>query len=64
MVSFGRIAAVALGFALCVTSVSQPRAASWLEKNFWLSGPRYDRDVPASVTIRAFPTPSLPFPHR
>jgi hypothetical protein len=47
MVSFGRIAAVALGFALCVTSVSQPRAASWLEENFWLSGPRYDRVVPA-----------------
>ena len=47
MVSFGRIAAVALGFALCVTSASQPRAASWLEENFWLSGPRYDRDVPA-----------------
>ena len=47
MVSFGRIAAVVLGFALCVTSVSQPRAASWLEENFWLSGPRYDRVVPA-----------------
>jgi hypothetical protein len=47
MVSFGRIAAVALGFALCVASVSQPRAASWLEKTFWMSGPRYDRDVPA-----------------
>lgn len=47
MVSFGRIAAVALGLALCVTSVSQPRAASWLEENFWLSGPRYDRAVPA-----------------
>ncbi|MGD0316192.1 MAG: hypothetical protein ABSB37_09620 [Xanthobacteraceae bacterium] len=27
-------------------SVSQPRAASWLEKNFWLSGPRYDRAMP------------------
>jgi hypothetical protein len=47
MACFGRIAAVALGFALCVTSVSQPRAASWLEKNFWMTGPRYDRDVPA-----------------
>lgn len=22
-------------------------AASWLEKNFWLSGPRYGRDLPA-----------------
>ena len=47
MVSFGRIAAVVLGFALCATSVSQPRAASWLEMNFWLSGPNYDRNVPA-----------------
>jgi hypothetical protein len=50
MVSFGRIAAVALGLALCVTGVSQPRAASWLEMNFWLTGPRYERDerhVPA-----------------
>jgi hypothetical protein len=47
MVSFGRVAAVVLGFALCVTSVSRPYAASWLEENFWLSGPRYDRVVPA-----------------
>ena len=42
----GRIACVALGLALSVMSVSQPRAASWLEKNFWLSGPRYDRVMP------------------
>ena len=27
-------------------SVSQPWAASFLEKNFWLSGPRYDREMP------------------
>jgi hypothetical protein len=47
MVCFGRIAAVALGVAFCVTGVPQPRAASWLEKNFWMTGPRYDRDVPA-----------------
>jgi hypothetical protein len=50
MVSFGRIAAVALGFALCVTSISAAGAASWLEMNFWLTGPRYKRDerhVPA-----------------
>ncbi len=47
MVSFGRLAAAALGLALCVTGASQPRAASWLEENFWLSGPRYDRAVPA-----------------
>ncbi len=42
----GRIACVALGLALSAVSVSQPRAASWLEKNFWLSGPRYDRVMP------------------
>jgi hypothetical protein len=46
------IASVALVLALSVlvlslTWVSQPRAANVLEKNFWLSGPRYDRDIPA-----------------
>jgi hypothetical protein len=47
---FGRIAvgvlSLVLGLALSVVSVSQPRAAGWLEKNFWSSGPRYDREVP------------------
>ncbi len=43
---FGRIACVALALALSVMAVSQSRAASWLEKNFWLSGPRYDRVIP------------------
>jgi len=33
--------AVAIGG--CVTSA---QAAGWLEKNFWLSGPRYDSNVP------------------
>jgi hypothetical protein len=28
-------------------AVTQPWAANFLEKNFWLSGPRYDRDMPA-----------------
>lgn len=42
----GRIAGLALALALSVVSLSQSRAASWLEKNFWLSGPRYDREVP------------------
>jgi hypothetical protein len=37
----------ALTLALSVTTVSQPHAASLFEKNFWLSGPRYDRDLPA-----------------
>jgi hypothetical protein len=43
----GRFASIALAFAFSAVSLSQPRAASWLEKNFWLSGPRYDRVVPA-----------------
>lgn len=42
----GRMARMVLGLALSIISVSQPRAASLLEKNFWLSGPRYDRDMP------------------
>ena len=43
----GRIVCVALGLALGLVSVSQSQAASWLEKNFWLSGPRYDRVMPS-----------------
>jgi hypothetical protein len=43
----GRMACGALALALSVISFSQPRAASWLEKNFWLSGPRYNRDMPS-----------------
>jgi hypothetical protein len=44
---FGRIACVAFALTLSFLSVPQPRAANILEKNFWLSGPRYDRDMPA-----------------
>ena len=37
----GRISSIALlALALSVISISQPQAASWLEKNFRLSGPR------------------------
>ena len=43
----GRATYFALAAALCVLSSSQLRAASWWEKNFWLSGPRYDRVMPA-----------------
>src|SRR5271155_4500395 len=43
----GRIAALALGLALGAVSLPQPRAASWLEKEFLLSGPRYDRNLPS-----------------
>jgi hypothetical protein len=42
-----RIIGAGLALVLSVISFSQPRAASWFEKNFWLSGPRYDRDMPA-----------------
>ena len=41
-----RIACLALALALSVVSISQSRAANLLEKNFWLSGPRYDQVVP------------------
>jgi hypothetical protein len=51
----GRIACVALALALGVIPVSPSRAAewSWPEKNFWLSGPRYDRAMPACDYIPA-----------
>ena len=42
-----RIASLALGLVLCLISLSQPRAANWFEKNFWLPGPEYFRDMPA-----------------
>ena len=42
---FGRIARIALALTFSTLSVTQPWAASFLEKNFWLSGPRYDRDM-------------------
>jgi len=51
---FGRISSIALlGLALSITSVSPLQAASWLEKNFWLSGPRYDRVMPPCDYHRA-----------
>ncbi len=42
-----RIASLALGLVLSAISLSQPRAANWFEKNFWLPGPEYFRDMPA-----------------
>lgn len=48
---FGRLAGMALvlalALALTAASSSQSRAANFFEKNFWLSGPRYDRVIPA-----------------
>jgi len=38
---------LALGLALASFAAAPADAASWLEKNFWLSGPRYDNVVPA-----------------
>jgi len=35
------------GLALGIVSLPSARAANWLEKNFWLSGPNYSRDMPA-----------------
>jgi hypothetical protein len=42
-----RIACLALVLALIGISIPQARAANLLEKNFWLSGPRYDRPLPS-----------------
>jgi hypothetical protein len=41
-----RIAYLALALALSLVSISQSRAANLLEKDFWLSGPRYDKVLP------------------
>jgi hypothetical protein len=43
----GRIACLALALALSLVSISQAPAANWFEKNFWLPGPLYYRDMPA-----------------
>lgn len=40
-----RLLALVLGTLLGMSMV-QARAANWFEKNFWLSGPRYDAVVP------------------
>jgi hypothetical protein len=38
---------LALGLGLAFASFSPARAANWWEKTFWMSGPRYDRVMPA-----------------
>ena len=43
----GRIARVALGLGLSLVYAPQLSAAGFFEMNFWLSGPRYDRVMPA-----------------
>jgi hypothetical protein len=42
-----RFACLGLALTLSAVSLSRPQAASFLEQNFWLSGPRYDRIMPA-----------------
>jgi hypothetical protein len=42
-----RAACFVLAALLAFLGVSQARAASLFEKNFWMRGPRYDRAVPA-----------------
>lgn len=39
--------AMLLGVAWLAAAPSPARAASWLEMNFWLSGPNYDNVVPS-----------------
>ncbi|MGA7430917.1 MAG: hypothetical protein WBW35_10845 [Xanthobacteraceae bacterium] len=39
--------------ALSFAAISQARAAQWWEKEFWMSGPRYDRVMPACDYPRA-----------
>ncbi len=46
-VALDLLLALALGLALGCVSVPRVWAANWLEKNFWLSGSNYSRDMPA-----------------
>lgn len=47
------IAAVAVTAALELFRIAPATAANWLEKNFWLSGPRYEALVPPCDTPAA-----------
>ncbi len=40
------ILALLLGFGTLALMPAPARAAGWLERNFWLSGPNYDNNVP------------------
>ena len=51
-----RWCALVLAAALGVLATVPASAANWLELNFWLSGPRYDGELPpcnASTALRA-----------
>ncbi len=56
-VASSRVACVALGLLLvltaCVVGLSPARAANFFEKNFWLSGPNYNRDLPTCDSEQA-----------
>jgi hypothetical protein len=41
-----RIASITLIVAVTLGAAAPVRAANVLEKNFWLSGPRYERNIP------------------
>jgi hypothetical protein len=43
----GRVVGAVFGVALSVLAVTPSPAANWFEKNFWLPGPDYWRDMPA-----------------
>lgn len=44
---FRRLLIAAIAAAALSAAAAPLQAASWLEKNFWMSGPRYDARVPA-----------------
>jgi hypothetical protein len=44
---FGLLACAALAVALALAPFAQAGAATILEKNFWMSGPDYSRDLPS-----------------
>lgn len=54
---FSRVACVALGLvfasAACLVSLSPASAANFFEKNFWLPGPDYNRDLPGCDSVAA-----------
>ncbi len=45
-IALNLLLASAFCLTLGVVSIPRARAANWLEKNFWLSGPNYSRDMP------------------
>jgi hypothetical protein len=49
----GRIFSLGFGLALCAALSSPSLAANAFEKNFWLPGPEYDRQMPACDYPRA-----------